>query len=693
MLITIRENCQLQIEHNARSAWIEQGRFGEIDFLKTALFRVQLMDVETGEKQELSSFDEFSHLHIAQTGNDYIFSFSKFDIQFIVKASVYDKGICWFVEVSNSSNRYSIVYISYPTPVMTAEYYDLFLPHASGRLLRDAGKMQFCRKGDTYVDMQVTMGHYAVYGKTDGIYLGFEDERSMTKKFDVITEKDVAVINAYFCAINVGRAGNSFQAAGTVRWEYFKGDWYDATLIYADFVYNHAKWLPAVNERGRLDTADCYKDVAYWVCDYIPNNAYQRDNAPKRLSAGSDIYEKDYWYKAVITLQQELNLPIAYHVYNWHSNPFNIEYPHYLPAKDGFEDGLKELKKHQVLVFPYINAVSWEMNDHEGGHAVTFANTGVDGAVVKETGGILYHNYPQTTISGINARLAPVCPSFSKWHDIINAVVKGVEEYEVDGVYFDQVAALTTATCYNPKHNHLPGGGSYWIDGYNQMMEKIRKNRPERSFYFTESNAEVYMKQFDGFLTWVWLHNDEVPAFPLLYAGYVEMIGRNLTGQKKDDDDFFKYSLVKMFLYGQQLGWGKADVVYNPLRIQFLKKIVPLRYRYNALFHYAKLMRPPTVECDKPPIVTTPAVWYCDDIVMEQVHCGAWKAKDDSVLVVFVFNINNERATYRIAFNAVEYGLEEYDCPSVFVCEGETCVVCGELESNGYQVFELRKKA
>ena len=73
----------------------------------------------------------------------------------------------------------------------------------------------------------------------------------------------------------------------------------------------------------------------------------------------------------------------------------------------------------------------------------------------------------------------------------------------IDGIYFDQVSAVPPALCRNREHSHKPGGGSYWSDGYNQMMEKINAAKPVDKFYFSESNAEVYAKSFDGFLTWV----------------------------------------------------------------------------------------------------------------------------------------------------------------------------------------------
>jgi hypothetical protein len=124
-----------------------------------------------------------------------------------------------------------------------------------------------------------------------------------------------------FPAIGAGNMANTFSVGGYIRWEIFEGDWYDATLLYAHFVKSEAMWLPV---KGRPDTAERFKSVPYWVCDYIPNSESQRDARPMTLAAVSDRYDKNYWLDAPIQLRKRLGVPVAYHVYNWHEIPFNI---------------------------------------------------------------------------------------------------------------------------------------------------------------------------------------------------------------------------------------------------------------------------------------------------------------------------------------------------------------------------------
>ena len=315
---------------------------------------------------------------------------------------------------------------------------------------------------------------------------------------------------------------------------------------------------------------------------------------------------------------------------------------------------MKKLKDAGIYIFPYINAVSWEMDDADEGFAENFGNTGIHGAVIQKDGTPMYVPYPQKKASGQDTRLAPICPSYLHWHRIMNDLTREMEaQLPIDGIYFDQIAAVPPYPCRNPEHSHLPGGGSYWADGYNRMMEKINAEKPADKFYLSESNAEAYMKSFDGFLTWVWTMGDDVPAFPAVYAGYIQMLGRYTDGAKRDDDSYFRYHLAESLLFGQQLGWLNAHVVYNEERMRFLKQIVRTRYRYTQLFCEGKLMRPPVVRCDLAPVTSS-------GITMRQVVSGVWQTHDRSKTVLFVVNVSKESAAASVQLYPQEYGI---DCP------------------------------
>lgn len=631
----------------------EGGHFRELSVLRSPVFKLCLENLDH-ESFTLDSASDWSAVRCVHDDTQLQFWLSGCalygDITVAVTGKPDEKGISWYMEVINHSDTYSVTEISYPTPLLKGEPLHLFVPDCCGRAIMHAGERGF-KKRDRYPGHNMSMQYFAWWGDKGGIYLGVHDPDACMKLFAVQAKEHRGDLQILFPAIGSGTVANSFCVAGYIRWEAITGDWYDATMLYASFVRRSAKWLP---EKGRPDTPRSLKEIPYWICDYIPNSEKQMEARPMTLAAVSERYEKDYWINAAIALKERLGTPVAYHVYNWHDIPFNINYPHFLPARDIAKEGMRKLKDAGLYVFPYINAVSWEMDDADEGFAENFSNVGVHGAVIKSNGALYYVKYPQKKASGQDTRLAPICPSFSRWHQIIDEVVRKMEAtMPIDGVYFDQIAAVPSYPCRNPEHSHLPGGGSYWSDGYRLMMEKINARKPDDKFYFTESNAEAYVKSFDGFLTWVWTMGDDVPAFPAIYAGYVQMIGRYTDGAKRDDDDYFRYHLAQALVFGQQLGWLNAHVVYNEERMKFLEKVVHTRYRYTDIFNKGSLLRPPHIQSNIPHITSS-------GITMRQVVGGVWQMDDRSKTVLLVVNVSKETADAEIRLFPSEYGVS---CP------------------------------
>ena len=640
---------------------VSGGRFGEMNISPSPLFFARVKRVSDGKSLYISSADAWGSVSATEDTEGFRFKFDDpceiFGVSVEYKAEICDTGIYWTGSVKNQNSEWSVMEVSYPYVLLCAEKFDFFVPQTSGIVIRDAGEQSYEYTGDPCFSMQ----YFAAYSNQGGIYIGIHDPYPAMKRYEVSCGQGTADIRVYYVGENGNIPANSFVIAGGCKWQAFTGDWYDAAMIYSDFIKSNATWLPKTDENGRSDTADKFKELPFWVCDYIPNSVSQGENKPMKLSAGSDIYTQGYWYNAVIELQKALDVPIAYHTYNWHEIPFNVDYPHFLPAKDEYRTGLAELKKHDIYVMPYINSLSWETRDNfSGKYNVTFENTGKYGAVKLEDGRVRAIPYPQTHNDGRSVLLAYICSSFRTWHDIIKDTVSEIEStLDVDGVYFDQLSAFHGVPCYDKTHGHSLGGGRYWCDGHREHMRKIIADKPRSSFYFSEDNTEEYINLFDGFLTWRWVMSEAVPAFPAVYAGYVQMIGRNNLGEKKDDTEFFKYSLAKSFLYGQQLGWIKADVIYNEERLNFLKTLVKERYRFKKLFAFPKMLRPPRVSCSLKAKVTTPAMKNETDIVMEQVCAGAWKYRNGDKIVIFVINIAKEESEYYLSFDNGEYGISE----------------------------------
>jgi hypothetical protein len=65
-----------------------------------------------------------------------------------------------------------------------------------------------------------------------------------------------------------------------------------------------------------------------------------------------------------------------------------------------------------------------------------------------------------------------------------------------------------------------------WTEGYWALVDSIRKTKPADCMLTTECNAEPYTQVFDGYLTWHWQCDGQVPVFPAVYGGAIQMFGR-----------------------------------------------------------------------------------------------------------------------------------------------------------------------
>ena len=139
------------------------------------------------------------------------------------------------------------------------------------------------------------------------------------------------------------------------------------------------------------------------------------------------------------------------------------------------------------------------------------------------------------------------------------------------------------------------------------------------------------------------------------------MIGRYTDGKNREDDVLYRYHLAESLLFGQQLGWLNAHVVYNKPRLEFLKKISGTRYENRTLFNEGHLLRPPTVKCNLAPVTSS-------DHTMRPVLAGVWQLDDNSRTVMLCVNISEEKTIATFTLYPKEYGV---DCPETITLEIE----------------------
>ncbi|MEG2315639.1 MAG: DUF6259 domain-containing protein [Clostridia bacterium] len=601
----------------------------------------------------------------------------------------------WQTHVLNAEQQLSVLSVSYVPSPWGASQAQCFVPEHCGWVAQEVMDTHFCRDGIYPRGWRFTMSYFAAYTQeteNNGFYCGLHDPhgsyRTMNMETDPITHTGMFFARAH--AMGMGLGGNAFTAPGAIVWQLFSGDWYDATLIYKEFVHRQAEWLPKVGPEGREDTPLWFKELPVWIMDWMPNTNPLAEAIPTSLSKDGNKLPDDYWYEEPLKLQRALGTPVGYHVYNWHWIPFNNDYPYYLPAKKEFQENLKGLQDNGVRVMPYTNARLWDTHDREGedwhftSHAKAWATKDSKGKLFTE-------KYESHEPNGQLCELAAMCPSSGVWKAQLAQVLQGLfGDLHVDGVYMDQIAAAAPYPCQDPGHNHLPGGGGWWAEQYNLLMRRSRQIRGAEGILTTEDNAEVYMRAMDGFLSWIWTFDHLVPAFSVIYAGYVAMLGRTTNGLKKGDEAFLKYETAEQLVFGGQLGWLNADIVERPREFAFFRKMVQLRYRYSPFFYKGEALRPAELKCDRPSTITTPMYFDTKLLELQPMVTGTWRLWDGTRTLLFIINCDGEQASFTARLRAAGYTVVEGSGRiDQTVAENGQLLLSGTVNAEDYLVLEL----
>ena len=546
----------------------------------------------------------------------------------------------WKLRVENTNQQWSVWRLVFPQ-IALAELgpeADVFLPRAPGEVQRGLWRREF-ECGDTYPGAWMTMQFMAAYDRQldTGLYVAVHDPLGGTK--DLLIESrptDRAVVFHFdHPATDMGKPGNRFQLSGEAVWQLFRGDWYDAAMLYRDWVHQQAKWYPDAAHRGRADTPKWMRELPVWVrADWTPSNLEDVEQFAKFMG-----------------------VPVGLHCYTWHQVPFDNDYPHYFPAKEGFVETVARLQAAGVYVMPYINARLWDTRD-KGAEDFEFSRLALPAAIKNDDGEPRVETYGSTESDGSKVRMAVMCPSAGVWQDRMRDIVlRLVDEYGANAVFVDQVAASKAVLCFDRAHGHPLGGGHWWTQGYWHMLDSIRDAMPEDSALTTECNAEPYVKWFDGYLTWHWQHQGQVPAFPAICGGALQMFGRAYrSGATKDLA--MRMKAGQQLVFGEQLGWIAPHIVkYEKENARFLRQLVRLRWRLRRYFYAGRMGRPPQLLGEIPKVRADwrwrKEWWVTTDAAM----AGAWYLPEEGKAVLLFVNVSDQPVDTSLDLDAGPYGV------------------------------------
>jgi hypothetical protein len=563
-----------------------------------------------------------------------------------------DSGIAlWRLFVENHSDYWGISSVAFPAVngFPAAGAYDIARPvfASGGQLLKGWRERIRGRHPSGGWPMQFCSLHEG----RNSVYLGTRDSEGRAKDFLIEPGVQLAVVHY---PENMGQAGSDWPDWYAVEFGTYQGGWVAAARHYRNWALQQ-KWASA-GRLSRRSVPRLAREAAFWVCESwlwkdTPGGAPPTDMAQwvqHRPAAAGEEADPHELNAPLIAAHEQMGVPTALHWYNWHHMPFDNLYPHFLPAKKGFKERVAELVSRGILVMPYINGTSADMNipDWE-----RFAPS----AIVDEAGGFRHHLYSEAA-----GRLLSMCPSQVFWRDTIARLVERlVSEYGVNGVYVDQISAMEHELCFNARHGHPLGGGRYWADGNRELLRKVRNvaERAGREITITSEGAdELFLDLVDANLTWAQPSDREIPLMQVVYSGYTLFFGSPC--DYKQSDRFFRYAQGQALIDGRQNGWMNLRL-FEPgheAKVNYLRLCAQTRARYGNYLTYGRLLEP--VE----PLDPVPR--FTEDVFgWNQKYRGSapvaegrlWQA-EDGALAVFLANYGDEAVRFRFRVDPAQLG-------------------------------------
>jgi hypothetical protein len=615
------------------------------------LFELTLRHAQNGEERRLSSVAgwvecsvqpgpekntftlRWAKPHLAALGN--------LTVTARIRSDTAQHRLAWNLQAEGQAPPWSLWRVGFPQVTLAAASADsqLLLPQAAG-VLKPVGRERLNRFHGQYPSGWMTMQVAALYDATagTGLYFGLHDPLGATKDFTADHGDAPRSIRLVWDipVPDMGQAGNRFTLSGEAVWQFLRGDWFDAALIYRDWARREAKWFPSLGAEGRADTPLWKRELSAWAM----TGGGPKDCVPR-----------------VLEFARALGVPVGFHWYNWHQIPFDNDYPHYFPTREGFTEGVKALQAGGVHVMPYINGRLWDTRD-QGTNDFEFTRLARPAATKRTDGEPYIETYGSKEAHGQDVRLAVMCPTTALWRERQHETVRRLfTECGVQGVYIDQVAAAKPELCFDASHGHPLGGGSWWNErGYWPLLDRIRADKPPDRMLTTECNAEPFLRWFDGYLTWHWQYDGQVPLFPAVYGGAVQMFGRAYRGGPTKDLAL-RMKAAQQLVWGEQPGWLDPSVVREPENFAFFRDVVQLRWKLRRYFHAGQMARPPKLTGAIPNVTADwqwSGVW---PVTTPAAMVGAWLLPAEKRLVLLFANVSDEPITAPVEYDLRETGL------------------------------------
>ena len=414
----------------------------------------------------------------------------------------------------------------------------------------------------------------------------------------------------------LGKAAKGPAFSVTVR--PFAGDWWQAAGIYKDWALKQ-KWAAKGPIMNRADFPQSFKDLD--VMTFMSErNAKVASNKIARI------------------VKCFPGLKVGVHWYGWHNSGFCVNFPEFFPAQKGVGDVMRAWAEKGVMVMPYTNPRLWDTNSAAWAFTKDYA--------------CRWHTGKYLTVSYLGNPCAIMCPSSDKWKESVWKWSGQVVDTGANSVYYDQVAVARPFECFDGRHGHPVGGGTWWTDGYRKMLEPMHKLFSSRNMPITsELSGDQWLDLIDGYMVCGAPHDNEVPFMPAVYSGYAIYFGseENLC----DPEDTFASWQYRYFTWGVLPGWfdrwdiGEERFVRQRemiARLAAIRRAAADYMVYGSLDGEVRFAAPPKDREYKMNYLWRPTTWI-EKVHQPDLHGTVWTSRKDGSRAIFIANASAEART------------------------------------------------
>ena len=452
------------------------------------------------------------------------------DVTATVKLAREKPASSWTLKVTNRSKVWALLRTAYPIlrDVSRGAEVDILIPsnNLGGRLLKGCVAGKFPDVHFPYPSDYLQMLAFMRGGS--GLYIAAHDGEARIKDMTLEADGDVCFKTTAENATRPGLAADGPRYPVVIAC--FRGDWWKAAKLYRSWALKQ-KWARKGKLVNRSDVVKNALETDLWM-----------------TSGAGDLAVQEKIVTAMKEKWPDVRTSFSWGGWNLMSEGLgsDLGYPEFFPPKyAGTAEAIRRWVSNGVLVMPYTNGRIWDPMLASFDYAKEDACALLNGQLNTES----YNGRP----------FAVMCPCCGRWQNVVRRnAIRVLDELGANAVYFDQIACAPPKECFNRAHGHPVGGGTWWADGYRQMLTPLREEfRKRDAVMVSEQLGEVWLDLFDAYLNASQLTAEDVPLFPAVYAGYCVHYGR-----RKDPYNFTEFA--RTILWGEAAGWIGEWVVTDP---------------------------------------------------------------------------------------------------------------------------------